>query len=842
MKKYVKCIESCVGFNCKDKIYDIDKDKPVCCEFDDIYIWEDLFRDEVGAFVESTKEEYDKQFNKFIPGRWYKYAGSYYGKCSTAAQPWNNRFYYDERIYIGYYVKIHDWIGLDWKPVLLEDLSEIQQYLPEGHPDKFLTSIKLVIGEIYYRDGWIFDYVSPNPYKCNNIAISPGHEFFLKKAAMADYNSKPDRLATLEEKKWLNTCVEQNKFISLNLLDLFDDNGVLKIGAKKDNMLIEKWSVGSYIVPLQDRLLTRLEPLIKGKPYIIINDTYTTPYIQCEQNYSMNFAISESTEKTEGIKWFATLKEAKEFSEELLSKDEPKQNSETTTNKLKAVHVKTQEEWDFVTKNLGYYWATGRWDRYKENSVISLVDKAFDCFDWYNKNNYEIMSYEDWCKENGYMKENKETKFEISKWYKDNKLNNSYIYSTYRNGNEYYGYGLWAGKWGSKLGIRNDSIEASEEEVKEALLKYAHDKYTIGIKFKSINKEEVGIIREVIPYSEADKEVFWNFDSNNSVVYSSNGIKCDSRTCSNPTIYKDGKWAEIVTEDRKEDDTYPLDVRYKPGDKVKILRKAKYGERGWKMEWIPKMDLYIGLVQEVKKDLADIGVELEHFTFPHFVLEKVDKSKDISNKDEEICKFCEDSIIKKINFKCDHKIVMSMTNGTFCSKAIEEYHKMIETEMKDSFILPEKWCIKPKDKEEAFIIGKWFDENYGCKYYKTYYQDERSLMYHKYGEEPGHVYSNRPDYEFKEITFEQFRKYVLEESLENRINNAVADMYGIDVVELGKPFLVDTSGVIPEIFTNMYIAEPTKPNKELKLLDYSDTTLLLESPIPVKTINNKLIE
>ena len=80
---------------------------------------------------------------------------------------------------------------------------------------------------------------------------------------------------------------------------------------------IEKWSVGSYIVPLQDRLITRDEPLIKGKPYQITKRS-SVPYIMCEKGMEINFCDDSYTETTEGIKWFATKSKAEEFAKTLI--------------------------------------------------------------------------------------------------------------------------------------------------------------------------------------------------------------------------------------------------------------------------------------------------------------------------------------------------------------------------------------------------------------------------------------------------------------------------------------------------------------------------------------------
>ena len=74
------------------------------------------------------------------------------------------------------------------------------------------------------------------------------------------------------------------------------------------------FKVGTYIVPLQNRLLSRNEPLTAYKPYMIIEYLHI-PYILTDSG-KCNFCDSygkEDVERVEGIRWFATLKEAQTF-------------------------------------------------------------------------------------------------------------------------------------------------------------------------------------------------------------------------------------------------------------------------------------------------------------------------------------------------------------------------------------------------------------------------------------------------------------------------------------------------------------------------------------------------
>ncbi len=157
---------------------------------------------------------------------------------------------------------------------------------------------------------------------------------------------------------------------------------------------IEKWSVGSYIVPLQNKLLTRNEPLIKGKPYQIIRRG-SVPYIICEKDTEINFYDNYDAETTEGIKWFATKSEAEEFAKTLIQpvKEEVKQ----------AVYCKTIEEYKFVKEKLGAVFYQNLFN--EEGSIIPL--DAIDVTISLNRfesvySNYKLLSFQEWCKLNNY--------------------------------------------------------------------------------------------------------------------------------------------------------------------------------------------------------------------------------------------------------------------------------------------------------------------------------------------------------------------------------------------------------------------------------------------------------
>jgi hypothetical protein len=75
--------------------------------------------------------------DEFVVGKWYMLSngfkeGGFYINYSHKV---DNRVFYTEKIVNTGYVKINDWADLGCKPILVEDLSEIQQFLPKGHVD-----------------------------------------------------------------------------------------------------------------------------------------------------------------------------------------------------------------------------------------------------------------------------------------------------------------------------------------------------------------------------------------------------------------------------------------------------------------------------------------------------------------------------------------------------------------------------------------------------------------------------------------------------------------------------------------------------------------------------------
>jgi len=118
-----------------------------------------------------------------------------------------------------------------------------------GYPEKqwvFESSNKLVpkIGEYYFKSDFIFIHVDPINYKCNNTALDIYNKsFHFENAAMDIWNKNPERLATQEEKEWLNKCIKAGRFVEkhekpinfgeLNLEDWLRETKKLNLSKKE---------------------------------------------------------------------------------------------------------------------------------------------------------------------------------------------------------------------------------------------------------------------------------------------------------------------------------------------------------------------------------------------------------------------------------------------------------------------------------------------------------------------------------------------------------------------------------------------------------------------------------
>ena len=78
------------------------------------------------------------------------------------------------------------------------------------------------------------------------------------------------------------------------------------------------------------------------------------------------------------------------------------------------------------------------------------------------------------------------------------------------------------------------------------------------------------------------------------------------------------------------------------------------------------------------------------------------------------------------------------------------------------FVIPEKWHINVTTKEQAKVVGRWFDQSkFACSQTPNFYEKECDLGIYG-GISPSNVYGNEVG---TKITFEQFEKYILKQTV-----------------------------------------------------------------------------
>jgi len=178
-------------------------------------------------------------------------------------------------------------------------VEEIQQYLPDGHPDKIFIPIK---GKYYTQYKWDKAW---RIVVCENYNL---HQHYLNVNVEAYFTNHTDtsiyyckdcitKLSTPEEKAWLDKCIEAGKFVKQNT--------------------IKKWSIGSYVVFTKSNYFGKdyiLKHLHKSKIGVIAKITH---HFECDDTIT---ACDKSTYIFEKdlVKWLATKKEAEEFAKTLI--------------------------------------------------------------------------------------------------------------------------------------------------------------------------------------------------------------------------------------------------------------------------------------------------------------------------------------------------------------------------------------------------------------------------------------------------------------------------------------------------------------------------------------------
>lgn len=299
-----------------------------------------------GKYVEAPKRP------KFEVGKWYKNLDSSEQWIGKFEKQYSNTIDFGGYEFIdnvGEYHKISSLSYLYSKNAIeITDLQEIQQYLPEGHPDRIDTIPEYVEcledyrdqftkGRIYIKGSYLGSVTKDDQGDKNGW----GKEKFkpsTKEAYLAQHG-KSEELTELPEKRCIHLPSQKIKdFIgdldicNVKIKDVsggYVNYDKLYTCAKTKDTIeitfdqfkkwvlkeksIEPWSVGTYVVFLKD---------YGGHPkgiVDIIEDDYSTICVRTSLKFN---GSSEGCNvlKNKEAKWFATKEEAEKFAETLIDK------------------------------------------------------------------------------------------------------------------------------------------------------------------------------------------------------------------------------------------------------------------------------------------------------------------------------------------------------------------------------------------------------------------------------------------------------------------------------------------------------------------------------------------
>lgn len=128
--------------------------------------------------------------------------------------------------------------------------------------------------------------------------------------------------------------------------------------------------------------------------------------------------------------------------------------------------------------------------------------------------------------------------------------------------------------------------------------------------------------------------------------------------------------------------------------------------------------------------------------------------KEIKNK-------IKDSIFGEFNHELIGDKVKLQNKVNKLQRMIDMINYFQPIEEKENFVLPDLWCIKRNDNNTE-LITNYFNKLHNFNYYELKYNTFNPYLYHSKISGKGSSSNSVPKY-YTEITFEQFKKYVLNE-------------------------------------------------------------------------------
>ena len=251
---------------------------------------------------------------------------------------------------------------------------------------------------------------------------------------------------------------------------------------------------------------------------------------------------------------------------------------------------------------------------------------------------------------------------------------------------------------------------------KDALLEEAKRRYPVGTKFKVVHSPEA--IRKVTSHEKHD-DTFVQASDGLHINFISDLIEGGKSSCISASVYFNGKWAEIVEEPK-------VEAKFEKGKWYELKYNFKY-----------KLCNIIGKSIENSTNIL-------YFNKYYNIIKGKWSEADSLSLDKDI------SLIysKELSLQ---EIQQYLPDG--------HLDKFTTPIAKEEFVLPEKWCIKSTDEADETLI-KWRDGEYTIR--PAYLCSDKYWI----NEDDSKAYT--------EITFDQFKKYILKEKVKEEVKSMEA--------------------------------------------------------------------
>lgn len=434
--------------------------------------------------------------------------------------------------------------------------------------------------------------------------------------------------------------------------------------------------------------------------------------VEADANGIKNGWILRPFDKSQGHDWrYATPEEIAEY--DRLGKPFDVTTLKQSKPQNEVVHCTTQQEWDFVfTKNpqKSKYGETIYQSIYKNgDGCLDLADLCHFSLEYYREGGYKILSFQEWCDKFGHKPDFLKSQFEVGKWYKNLGYNDSYAkYVKPYSKNKPFGCEecIISDKYAEYkfgfLDVKHDTAEATLEEIQQYLPDGHPDK--LPEKPKEMTKEE--LLEEAKRRYPVGTTLICPVlgrvvkITHDDVELSGNAIYA-SVVGNRTKIYSNGQWAEII---------------FTPEVKEEVNPKSLVGRYLKALVYHPQNTEY------KKGDYCLLT------------------SKNSNN-----------------TYRIDDIWTYTPDNST-------AFHWEVMPEgftppSKVEFKLPEKWCVKVTS-ENREVLSKWRIALQGTTKSALYPSSEQGYLKVSDG-----FWFEYHDLEwYTEITFDQFKKYILKES------------------------------------------------------------------------------